>query len=124
MRILICDDNKDGADTLCALLKAFLPEAELRICYSGLDCVDVAPKWPPDVLLLDIGMPGLNGYEVAKRLRALKECCETFIIAISGWAAKWDREKSSAAGMDLHFAKPVDGQKIVELIRAGRPKPE
>jgi CheY-like chemotaxis protein len=119
MRILICDDNRDAADTLAGLCQAMSPQAEIKVSYSGTDCLHAAPPWGPHVLLLDIGMPGMSGYEVARELRALKECCDTVIVAVSGWAARADREKSAAAGFDFHFAKPIDPQALLQVLEKG-----
>jgi CheY-like chemotaxis protein len=120
MRILVCDDNKDSADTLAALCRVLSPQSEVKVSYSGIACADAAPAWHPDLLFLDIGMPGMSGYDVARQLRALKECCATVIVAVSGWAAKADRERSAAAGFDCHFAKPIDAGALQEMLEKGR----
>jgi CheY-like chemotaxis protein len=116
MRVLVCDDNRDAADTLAQLCAVYLTGAQIEICYNGDACIQKARAWSPDVLLLDIGMPGANGHEVARALRKMKECCNTYIVAISGWASKRDREASAAVGIDAHLAKPVKGDELFEMI--------
>jgi CheY-like chemotaxis protein len=116
MRVLICDDNHDAADTLGALCRVLLPAAEVEVCYSGRSCIDRACDWPPNLVLLDIGMPEMSGYDVAREIRKLAQCGATVIAAVSGWASKLDREQSSAAGCDFHFSKPLTAESLVKLL--------
>jgi len=112
-RVLVVDDNADAASTLELLLKSL--GHEVRVANEGFEALRVAESFRPEVVLLDIGMPGLDGYEIARRLRASRLEPQPRIIAVSGWGQSADRERSQAAGFDLHLVKPVD---MSELERA------
>lgn len=105
-RVLVVDDNVDAATALGMLLESL--GHDTRIANGGLQALEIAAEFHPDIVLLDIGMPGLDGYEVAKRLRALDPRHTVRIIAVTGWGQDTDREKSQEAGFDLHLVKPVD----------------
>jgi signal transduction histidine kinase len=113
-RILVVDDNEDGAETLATLLGLF--GHEVRIAHDGAAALAVADEYRPDVILLDIGLPGMDGYEVARRLRDRDEFRATRLIALTGWGQDADRERSRSAGFDLHLVKPVDPGKLRELL--------
>jgi PAS domain S-box-containing protein len=113
-RILVVDDNVDAAATLDMLLQSL--GHETRVAHDGAKALKVAEDFGPDIVLLDIGMPGLDGYEVARRLRALPPERPFRIVAITGWGQQADREKSRAAGFDLHLVKPVDPQDLLQAI--------
>jgi PAS domain S-box-containing protein len=119
-RILVVDDNVDAAGTLDMLLRSL--GHETRVAYEGAGALKIAADFMPDIVLLDIGMPGLDGYEVARRLRALQRDKPFRIIAVTGWGQQSDREKSQAAGFDVHLVKPVDPKDLIQLIaeRDGR----
>jgi PAS domain S-box-containing protein len=104
-RILVVDDNVDAATTLQLLLKSLGHEA--CAVYDGQQALSTAVSFRPDVVLLDIGMPGLDGYEVARRLRALRRSEPLRIIAVTGWGQEADRTRSREAGFDVHLVKPV-----------------
>jgi len=112
-RVLVVDDNTDAASTLELLLKSL--GHEVRVANEGFAALRLAESFRPEVVLLDIGMPGLDGYEIARRLRASRLEPQPRIIAVSGWGQSADRERSQAAGFDLHLVKPVD---MSELERA------
>jgi CheY-like chemotaxis protein len=112
MRVLIVDDHVDSADSLALLLS--LKGVEVRVAYDGPSALQVAQEFTPRVVLLDLGMPVLDGWEVAKRLTALDRA--PFIVAVSGHVRDEDRLKSDAAGIDLHLAKPFDPCLIVKLL--------
>ena len=105
-RILVVDDNIDAADTLDVLLRSL--GHETCVAHDGLKALKMAVEFRPDVVLLDIGMPGLDGYEVARRLNALKKERRFRIVAVTGWGQESDRERSREAGFDLHLVKPLD----------------
>ncbi|MBA3312857.1 MAG: response regulator [Planctomycetota bacterium] len=105
-RILVVDDNVDAATTLGMLLR--LDGHEIRFAYDGLAALDAAAEFSPEVVLLDIGLPKLDGYEVAKRLRARTETEGAVLIAVSGYGQEEDRRRSREAGFDHHLTKPVD----------------
>ena len=111
-RILVVDDNVDSAITLSWLLSQHGYVVETA--HDGKSGLDVAHAFKPDIVLLDIGLPGINGYDLAKRLRA-EGFSSAALVAISGYALEADIERSRAAGFDRHMAKPVD---IEHLVRA------
>jgi PAS domain S-box-containing protein len=113
-RVLVVDDNVDAAVTLGLLLKSL--GHETCVVHDGLQALRMTVEFRPDVVLLDIGMPGLDGYEVARRLRALKRERRLRIIAITGWGQEADRMKSREAGFDVHLVKPVDPGLLTSAI--------
>jgi len=113
-RILVVDDNVDAAVTLALLLKSL--GHETCVVHDGLQAVRKAVEFGPDVALLDLGMPGLDGYEVARRLRALKRERPLRIIAITGWGQEADRTRSREAGFDVHLVKPVDPTLLTSVL--------
>ena len=113
-RVLVVDDNKDAALALNVLLKSL--GHETRVVHDGVQALKMAAEFQPDVVLLDIGMPGLNGYEVARRLRKLKTRHPLQIVAVSGWGQATDRQKSHEAGFDLHLVKPVDENELARIF--------
>ena len=114
LRILVVDDNIDAAETLSMLLES--TGNETRIAHTGPEAVAVAAEMRPQIVLLDLGLPGFDGYEVARRLRADSSLVQPLIIAVSGWGAEEDRRKSEAAGFDQHLIKPVDPAHLAALI--------
>jgi CheY-like chemotaxis protein len=116
-RVLVVDDNIDAAATLEVLLKSLGHEA--CAAYDGHQALRMAVEFRPDVVLLDIGMPGLDGYEVARRLRALKPAHPMRIVAITGWGQEADRSRSREAGFDVHLVKPVDPTLLTKVIVSG-----
>jgi len=113
-RILVVDDNVDSADSLAMLLR--LHGHDAQVVHDGLDAVEVALRTLPEVVLLDIGLPRLNGYEVARRIRLSPQGRQTRLVAITGWGQAEDRKLSSAAGFDEHFVKPVDYERLLALL--------
>ena len=114
LRILIVDDNRDGADSLAMMLEVM--GNETRIAYDGQEGVDVARVWRPDLILLDIGLPKLNGYEACRRIRAQPGGEGAVIIAVTGWGQEEDRRRSKEAGFDHHLVKPVDPVTLTKLL--------
>jgi len=115
-RILVVDDNQDGAHSLAMLLQ--MQGNEVCTVYDGPEAVEAVAQFHPDVVLLDIGLPTLNGYETARRLRALPDSRDVLIIALTGWGQEEDRRRSREAGFDHHLVKPVDLQ-VLETLLAG-----
>jgi len=113
-RVLVVDDNIDAAATLELLLKSL--GHDTCAAYDGHQALRLADEFDPDVVLLDIGMPGLDGYEVARRLRALKRERPMRIVAITGWGQDADRRRSREAGFDVHLVKPVDPTLLTRVI--------
>ena len=113
-RVLVVDDNIDAATTLQLLLESL--GHETCVVHDGAQALRMSTQFRPDIVLLDIGMPGLNGYEVARRLRALERGRPLRIVAITGWDQEADRTRSREAGFDLHLVKPVDPHLLTRLL--------
>ncbi|HWM92572.1 MAG TPA: ATP-binding protein [Thermoanaerobaculia bacterium] len=113
-RILVVDDNKDSADSLALLLT--LQGSEVRTAYDGLEAVEAAAAFKPDVILSDIGMPKLNGYEAAQRIREQSQGRRVVLVAMTGWGQEEDRRRSVEAGFDFHLVKPVDLTALEQLL--------
>jgi signal transduction histidine kinase len=114
-RILIADDNRDSAETLAALLR--MEGHEVTSVHDGPVALSAFSDIKPDVALLDIGMPGLTGYEVARKMRQFSSGASLTLIAITGWGQDIDKERAYAAGFDHHLTKPVDPHRLAELLR-------
>jgi len=117
-RILVADDNRDAAESMSTVLR--LMGNEVRTVHDGLQAVEEAAAFRPDLVLLDIGMPRLNGYDAARRIRAERWGKSTLIVAMTGWGQDEDKRRASEAGFDRHFTKPVDPGDIEKLIAALR----
>jgi signal transduction histidine kinase len=113
-RILVVDDNVDSATTLGMLLK-FLG-ADVQLVHDGPAALDAIDKYRPDVVLLDIGMPGMDGYEVAKRIRQHDAFDDVMLIALTGWGQADDRRRTREAGSDHHLVKPADIAALQALL--------
>jgi PAS domain S-box-containing protein len=113
-RVLVADDNRDAADSLAVLLE--LEGHEIVLAYNGIEAFDVCELEPPQVALLDIGMPGLNGYDLARRIRAQAWGQHVKLIAITGWGQADDRNRALQAGFDFHLTKPVTPQALAAVL--------
>jgi two-component system CheB/CheR fusion protein len=113
LRVLVADDNRDAADSLQRLLA--LSGHEVRVAYDGASAVNVGNEFRPRVAILDIGMPGTNGYDVARALRK-RQGGDVTIVALTGWGQEADRRKASEAGFDFHLVKPVDPNALGQLL--------
>jgi len=118
LRILVVDDNVDSATTMAALLAMY--GHEVRTAHDGLQALDEVSGFRPDVAILDIGMPKMNGYTVATRIRESMGDAQPLLIAVTGWGQEEDRHRSKAAGFDHHLVKPVDPAALSALL-SGRP---
>jgi CheY-like chemotaxis protein len=112
--VLIADDNRDSAETLAMLLR--VDGHEVAIAHDGSAALATFGGFAPDVVLLDIGMPGANGYEVAQRIRHSRPGAHIKLIAITGWGQESDKERAFAAGFDHHLTKPVDPRQLNALL--------
>ena len=113
--MLIVDDSEDGAESLAMLLR--FGGHDTHKAHDGLQAIKAAERLRPDVgILLDIGLPGLNGYEVCKRLRQQPWGKGLVIIALTGWGQDQDRHRSKEAGFDGHMVKPVDHEALLKLL--------
>jgi CheY-like chemotaxis protein len=113
-RILLADDNRDALDSLATLLQC--DGHEVHTAADGAEALAVAAGCHPDVVLLDIGMPKLDGYEVARRIRAEPWGKGTILIALTGWGQDEDRRRSREVGFDSHLVKPLDPQALATLL--------
>jgi CheY-like chemotaxis protein len=117
--VLVVDDHADAADSLAVLLR--MEGHDVRVARNGPAAVEAAQADPPDVVLLDLGMPGMDGFEVARRLRQ-GPAAKTFIAALTGWGQEEDRRRTREAGFDHHLVKPADPDDLRELLARIEPK--
>jgi CheY-like chemotaxis protein/two-component sensor histidine kinase len=113
-RILVVDDNRDSAKTMAMLLK--VTGHQTQIAYDGLEAVEAAESFRPEVVLLDIGLPKLNGYETAVAIRQQPWGKDMLLVALTGWGQDDDRQKSKDAGFDAHLVKPVEHSVLAKLL--------
>jgi PAS domain S-box-containing protein len=118
-RILVADDNRDAADTLSVVLE--LDGHEVRTAYDGVQALQIAEQFAPQIALLDIGMPNLDGYQTARRIREQSWGSAMLLIALTGWGQERDRLQATEAGFNCHLVKPVDPQTIGALIEKMKP---
>jgi len=116
LRVLLADDNRDAADTCASLLE--LAGHEVRTAYSGRGALELAASFHPHVALLDIGLPDLDGYQLAQRFREAGWGKDAVLIAVTGWGREEDRKRAFAAGFDQHLVKPIAGEALQGLLRA------
>jgi CheY-like chemotaxis protein len=116
LRVLAVDDDVDTTDSLALLLKLWGHEA--RVAYGGPAALRTALVYRPDVVLLDIALPWMDGYQVAKQLRRQTTCENALLVALTGYGQEKDFGRSGAAGLDLHLVKPVDPESLRELLAA------
>ena len=113
-RILVVDDNEDSAASLAMLLE--LNGHQVETAYDGLEAVEAAAAFCPDVVLLDIGLPKLNGFEAARRIREQQGDRDLVLVALTGLGQDEDRRRSEEAGFDSHMVKPVDYAILTQLL--------
>ena len=113
LRVVVVDDNVDAAESLADLLR--LHDHDVRVAHDGLTGLETVRRYRPDVVLLDIGLPGMDGYEVARRLRADNNH-SMLLVAISGYGREEDRQLAREAGMADHFVKPVQYESLQSLL--------
>ena len=118
LRVLVVDDNIDAAASLAMVIESL--GLHPRIAHSGAQALQVANRYQPHLVLLDIGMPVMDGYEVARRLRADSGSAQPLIAAVTGWSNPGDVERCKSAGFDHHFAKPANLDRIAELVQSLR----
>jgi CheY-like chemotaxis protein len=114
LRVLVVEDDKDAADSLARLIH--LAGHEVDVAYSPHVALDVAEQQGPDVVLLDIGLPRLDGYEVARALRKRPQSKHALIVAVTGFGQESAREASAEAGFDLHLVKPIEVEQLIRTI--------
>jgi CheY-like chemotaxis protein len=113
-RLLVVDDNRDAAESMSMLLQMW--GHEVLFAYDGPTALETAEQWQPEAVFLDIGLPGMDGYEVAARLRELPHAKDAVLIAITGYGQDDDRLRSQRAGIDHHLVKPVAPDALRSLI--------
>jgi len=113
-RVLIADDNRDAAESLAMLLQ--MEGHEVTVVHDGREAITAFDKMRPDAALLDIGMPGLNGYEIARSIRRAPHGRDVTLIAVTGWGQENDKAQASEAGFNHHFTKPVEPEAITALL--------
>jgi CheY-like chemotaxis protein len=116
-RVLVVDDNRDLAESLAMVLRLW--GHDVRVAYDGRAALEAAREQPPEVVFLDIGLPKLDGLEVARRLRQWPELRRVRLVAITGYGREEDRRRSAEAGFDLHLTKPVDPLDLQPLLVDG-----
>ena len=114
-RVLVADDNRDAGETLAMLLR--LDGHEVDVATDGLEAVEMFVRLQPEVVILDIGMPGLSGHEAALRIRAQCGERDVTLIAVTGWGQKADKDRAAASGFDHHFTKPVEPMVLSALLQ-------
>ncbi len=112
--MLVVDDNEDAAQTLAVLLR--MEGQDVRVAFNGPSAIEMAEQFLPHVVLLDIGMPRMDGYEVARRLRSLPQLKDVVLVAQTGWGQDEDRRRSQEAGFDGHLVKPTDPTELRSLL--------
>jgi CheY-like chemotaxis protein len=113
-RILVVDDNHDSALSLAMMLS--IMGHDTRTAHDGESALVTAETFLPDVVLLDIGLPKLNGYEVAQRIRGAQWGATMYLIAVTGWGQDEDRQRSAEVGLNLHMVKPVEPSALEKLL--------
>ena len=113
-RVLVVDDNVDAAQTVAMLLET--SGHEVRIAHDGPEALAMALAWHPDLLLLDIGLPGLNGFQVAERIRQEPTLKNVVLVALTGYGQEADRRRSKDAGFDHHLVKPADFEEMEKIL--------
>jgi CheY-like chemotaxis protein len=121
LKVLVVDDNADAVESLVLLLRAS-GHHDVRTAYTGPDAVTTAIDYEPDVVLLDLGLPGLDGFEVAKRIRQHHAHRKTVLVAITGYGQESDRKRSVEAGFDHHLVKPAAFAQLKEILTAVKPR--
>ncbi|HEX4614140.1 MAG TPA: PAS domain S-box protein [Urbifossiella sp.] len=120
-RLLVVDDNQDAADSLAMLLR--LQGHEVRVAYSGMAALEMTKTYTPDVVFMDIGMPGMDGYEAARRIREQPGLGKVVLAALTGWGQKEDRRRTAEAGFNHHLVKPPE-PKAVDSVLAELKRPD
>jgi CheY-like chemotaxis protein len=113
-RILVVDDERDAADSLVRLIQVLGYEA--KAAYDGEEALREVANYAPDMALIDIGMPGLNGFETVGRIRQQRGNVTMILVAVTGWTREEDQRKAYDAGFDLHIAKPMTVETLKELL--------
>jgi len=114
LRVLVVDDNRDSAEMLALLVQ--MQGHDTDRAFDGLGALEAVERFRPDVVLLDVGLPGMSGYEVAREIRRRPHLGTPRIVAITGWGQQEDRERALASGCDHHMTKPADPAALERLL--------
>jgi CheY-like chemotaxis protein len=117
-RVLVVDDNRDAAESLGMLLE--MEHCKVSVAFDGLQALEALETFKPDIALLDIGMPGMDGYELARRIRATPRGRKLVLVALTGWSQADDKKRAADAGFDEHLTKPVDPDVLNRLLNRTR----
>lgn len=115
MRVFIVDDNEDAAELMAEALE--LKGHVAAISFNAVTALKAIPQFSPDVILLDIGLPIIDGYELAQQLRQIPELATVRLFAITGYSTRWHQQRSVECGFDLHLTKPIELEVLDSLIR-------
>jgi len=113
-RILLVDDNRDAADSLARLIQSL--GHDVKAVYGGTEAIEQTAAFQPDMALVDIGMPDLDGYETVRRLRERRGNVHLIVVAVTAWTRDEDNRRAYESGFDLHVAKPMNVEKLKELL--------
>jgi len=122
LRVLVVDDNWDAADMMSELIAS--EGHAVQVAHDGPEAIRTAGNFHPHVVLLDIGLPGMSGYEVAGRLRGMPEISGAVLVALTGYAQAADRSRALAAGFERHLVKPVDWNALRMVLEGVEERPE
>jgi CheY-like chemotaxis protein len=114
LRLVVVDDNADNAHSLSLLLETLGHEA--KIAHNGIQALGIAHQFEPDAMIIDIGMPGLDGLELARRIRAEAWGKDLLLVAASGWGQDEDKQRSREAGFNMHLVKPIELRELEGLL--------
>jgi CheY-like chemotaxis protein len=112
--ILVVDDNRDAADTLARVIRGY--GYETMAVYSGEDAIRATKSFLPHLAMIDLGMPGLDGYETVKRIRAQRDTDHIILVAVTAWSREEDKRRAYADGFDHHVAKPMSTETLEEIL--------
>jgi CheY-like chemotaxis protein len=118
--VLVVDDNEDAAESLALMLQAYGHEV-VEVVHDGKTALEAVLSKKPGIVLLDIGLPGMDGYDVARHIRKQIDAQTLRIIAVTGYGLESDRQRSREAGFDYHMVKPVDPERLQEVLSALAP---
>jgi CheY-like chemotaxis protein len=116
---MVVDDNKDAANSLAEVLR--LMDCQVKVAYDGPAALELFRQQPPQAILLDLGMPGMNGYEVLSALRSLHGGERVTVAALTGFGTDEDKQRALEAGFDEHLTKPLDFRRLADLFADRRP---
>lgn len=120
LKVLVVDDNRDAAILMGRLLRTL--GNDVHVVHDGFAALAAAEEFQPEAVLLDIGLPDMDGYETARLMREIPSCKRVTIIAVTGWGQEDDREKGRRAGFDHHVVKPADSATLMQILSTVREK--